>query len=415
MSIPTLLKYLLGDRHAILTVASTRGVLALGLLFVLSAGLAREYDGEDLLSEPWHLLLPLAASVVSSFVLFLVIWCVAWLRSVRDLPFLSSYLTFLGLYWMMAPMAWAYAVPYERFLSAGNATRMNLLTLAAVSLWRVLLMSRVIAVLLMVVMLFASAVTIALLNYTPLPVISIMGGVRLTESERVIAEIAFMLQILTPLALPVWLIAGLIALFSSPQWQRQFGVDTPNGRVTGPLWCVSVIALCIWAPILPATQREQQMRRLVERQLRGGQIREALEEMSRHPAGDFPPHWDPPPKPGYGEKTPTISQVIEQLKAGGAAPHVRALFIEKLRRQMESDLAPLFWVKPDLPMYLQLLARLPEGPELLRPHRERLKDILRFNDELSEEHRAAAKALLQIAEQEAESPASSHRPISLVD
>jgi len=30
---------------------------------------AREYDGEDLLHEPWHLLLPLVASLATSFIL----------------------------------------------------------------------------------------------------------------------------------------------------------------------------------------------------------------------------------------------------------------------------------------------------------------------------------------------------------
>src|SRR5437763_4576239 len=70
MGIGTLLRYLIGDRRAILEIAGNRHALWVGLLFVLSAGFAREYDGEDLLHEPWHLFIPLAASLVASLLLY---------------------------------------------------------------------------------------------------------------------------------------------------------------------------------------------------------------------------------------------------------------------------------------------------------------------------------------------------------
>ena len=56
--------------------------------------------------------------------------------------------SFLGLFWMTAPLAWAYAVPYERLLSPWQATAFNLATLALVALWRVVLMVRVVKVVL---------------------------------------------------------------------------------------------------------------------------------------------------------------------------------------------------------------------------------------------------------------------------
>src|SRR4051794_11153260 len=116
MSIGTLLRYLIGDREAILAIAGTRHSLWIGFLFVLSAGLAREYDGEDLLHEPWHALIPLAASLASSLGLFTLAYGQAVCKgeSWREAP--GRYLSFLGLFWMTAPLAWLYAVPYERFL-----------------------------------------------------------------------------------------------------------------------------------------------------------------------------------------------------------------------------------------------------------------------------------------------------------
>ena len=43
------------------------------MLFVISAGFAREYDGEDLLHQPWHVLLPLVTSLITSLLLFVLL------------------------------------------------------------------------------------------------------------------------------------------------------------------------------------------------------------------------------------------------------------------------------------------------------------------------------------------------------
>lgn len=51
----TLLECLLGRRSAILELASAPGTFSAGLLLLLSAGLAREYDGVFLPFEPWRL------------------------------------------------------------------------------------------------------------------------------------------------------------------------------------------------------------------------------------------------------------------------------------------------------------------------------------------------------------------------
>src|SRR2546430_1265141 len=102
MRISTLLRYLFCSRQAILQIAGDRWALFLGFLFVLSAGLAREYDGHDLLHEPWHLALPLAASLVASFVLFCVTYGLAKWKGAPGPPFLTAYRMFLGLFWLTA-------------------------------------------------------------------------------------------------------------------------------------------------------------------------------------------------------------------------------------------------------------------------------------------------------------------------
>src|SRR5262245_45792999 len=226
VGIRTLVRYLLGDQEAIRTLASTRHTLWLGLLFVLSAGFAREYDGADLLHEPGHLFLPLGASLLSSLVLFSLLYspAVKWGEPARAFP--SRYVSFLGLFWMTAPLAWLYAIPYERFLDPLDAVRMNLLTLGVVSLWRVALMIRVTRILFdykseeafFLVLLFADAVALALLWFSPVPVIEIMGGIR-SEREQIIQSSAGLVLLGGGCALPFLLLSKILVLVSArPTW-----------------------------------------------------------------------------------------------------------------------------------------------------------------------------------------------------
>ena len=104
----------------------------------------------------------------------------------------------LAVFWMTAPLAWLYALPVETYLDAADSVRANLSLLALVSLWRVLLISRCASVLfgssflsaIFLVMLFADTLALVILFLTPLPVFNIMGGIPLTESERVIRGVA---------------------------------------------------------------------------------------------------------------------------------------------------------------------------------------------------------------------------------
>ncbi|MFI5402219.1 MAG: hypothetical protein ACHQ1G_04720, partial [Planctomycetota bacterium] len=147
----TLIRYLLGRRQAILDLAASRRTLATGFVLVLTAGIAREYDGGN---AWWHVLVPAAVSYVASYVLFVIAFHGLERAASRSAelrasvpPMLPAFRVFLSLFWMTAPMAWLYAVPYERFLSPADAMAANLLTLGLVSVWRVALMVRVLVVL----------------------------------------------------------------------------------------------------------------------------------------------------------------------------------------------------------------------------------------------------------------------------
>ena len=381
MSLRTLLTFLVGRRDAILTIASTPARLWLGLLFVLSAGFAREYDGRDLLAEPWHLLVPVAASLGTSFLLFAMVYRVAAARGAKPPRFLSAYRSFLALYWMTAPLAWLYAIPVERFLSAGDAMRANLWLLAIVALWRMALMVRVVSVMFEAsvlaafwpVLLFADSVVAIVLFATPIPVFNIMGGVRLSEREEIILTTALFAQVISILTWPIWALGTAIEALRGQKWRYVLTELTPQGRVRSSLWALAACAILVWLPILRWTQPEQQLRHRVETEFAERRIEDAIGLMRAHGRDEFPPHWDPPPNVGYGEEGPVpLLDVLELVTADPTTPMwVQEAYAAKLTNQLSG----WSWFdrhRHDLQRLLEILKRMPDGREILATEADQL-------------------------------------------
>lgn len=406
MRMSTLPRYLLGSRSAILEVASTRASLVIGMLLVISAGLAREYDGEDLLHEPWHILRPLAASLVSGSMLFAIVALAALVvrgRKGTGTPPSpgGAYLSFMGLFWMTAPLAWLYAIPYERMLSPVEAVEVNLWTLALVALWRVLLMSRVVSVIYGIgfvpafffVMLFADIVTIAAVSLAPAPIIDVMGGIRHSARDQLVADTTFAVQIYSVLLLPVWIIGSLVALCRiKPRFPvLPESAALPRSRA---LLIFSLGSILAFTPLLIIAQPEQIRRRTAERMLLSGRVAEGLAYMSRFEIDDFPPQWEPPPKLGYGEERPWLGEIREAMWAQRPAPWVGDLYLEKLRtRFMES----LYRYKDDDPLS-EVIARMEENREiyaLSSEHIEGARLLLRDDTTLADVERAALDRILR--------------------
>ncbi len=372
MSVVTVLAYLVGSRAAILRIATTPGATWLGLVFVLSAGFAREYDGEDLLAQPWHVLLPLGVSLVLSSALFCLIMPIARSQGACQGTFWGNYHIFLRLFWMTAPIAWIYAIPVQDLFSAEGATSANLWMLAVVSLWRVVLMARVVSVLFnanlfaafMPVLLFADTLALVALWFAPLPVFAIMGGIRLTDSERVIQGTAFTVGFFGTITWLIWLVGTCVVWgLRKKKWQQQVSPGEPSSTVSGGLWAVAACSVMTWVVILPYTQPKQQLRRRVEVTLRSGQVRDAISLMAEYEPSDFPSHWDPPPRVGYGERTPPLIDVLEAVSRDTTPSWITAIYVDKLTRQSYhyGPLSVLHYLDGDeLDRYLSVLEKLPE-------------------------------------------------------
>ena len=341
ITVKTIVGFMLFRREAILQIASTQSARWLGLVFVLSAGFAREYDGEYLVAEPWHLVLPLAASIVGCIVLMLLLRVVAWFRQVRDVRTIVMFGALLNVYWMMAPMAWLYAIPFERFMDPGWATRSNLTLLGIVSVWRVTLMIRCVTVLYgasllsatMPVMVFCLAMGYAALWLIPSPVFLIMGGIRLTESEDLILGMKMLLMAAGILTSPIWGIGYLIACSIKSPWKWQLLSDGDrNIPVSRMAWMVGLASLVIWAPILPWTQTEQRLRWKAERMLFSGSIEELCKLTREKSERHFPPHWDPPPRLSYGEKRPALLRTSAAIISYDPADWFWQRYVDKIER-----------------------------------------------------------------------------------
>ncbi len=341
INITTLGKYLIGNRDAIHKIAKQPKLLWLGILFVFSAGFAREYDAEDLLREPWYLLIPLVASIASSLLLYAFIFFVFPTTKENKLGDKLSYKSFLTLYWMTAPLAWLYALPVERFLTAGIAVQFNLSLLLIVSLWRVLLISRVISVrcrcpfiaALFIVMLFADGLAVFLLFLTPIPVFNIMGGIHLTVGEHAIQGTAFLVGALGVVTFPLWLSGSIFAWW--PRKRLALSItsteeQTTTQSISKSLWLLGIVSLLVWCFVLPITQPEQHNRRQVELFLKAKQYKEAVTYMSSLKRKDFPPHWSPPPHIGYGERSEVLADIIDATITSKSAPWVQDLYLQKI-------------------------------------------------------------------------------------
>lgn len=343
LSVGTLLRYLAFDRAAIETVARSPWSCAVGALLVIAGGLARHGDASDLFHQPWLVLRPMAASLVVSGSIFLVVHLTTWIRLGRQPgrpPFAAAYRSFLGLFWMTAPMALLYAIPFERLFEAYGATAANIVVLLIVSIWRVALMARVVSVryqfhpfcALCLVMAVADIAAIVGLSHAPVPVMTFMGGMQPSASDALIAETAMGVMFLAMLSLPIWIVGVFgILICSSPSWPT-FPEPTTTDASAPPTLGLRVLVaalLLAWVPLLPITQPPRIRAWHVDRWLRAGEIELALAELSSFDRGDFPSDWLPPPRISRRERQPPIADVLRAIDQESTPPWVIRHFVDE--------------------------------------------------------------------------------------
>jgi hypothetical protein len=345
VTLGTWLRFLFGSRDAILRIAHSPQALWLGLLFVLSTGFAREYDGADLRSEPWHLAIPLVASLATSLILWALVYVAASGHGVEQ-RFWTGYRTLLTFYWMTAPLAWIYAIPVERYLPPGDATATNFYFLALVSLWRVLLITRALSIWLsanffamfFLVALFADTVAGILAFASPMPIFDVMGGIRHSQVDNVVLGALMNMRVFGVISWPVWLIGAIAVLTMKSPWSLSDD-RTHSHRVTASLWAFASLLLVAGGAILPFGQAQQQHASEAAKLLRANELATAVKYLSALDRTELPPIWDPPPRTGYGESQPPVLDVLDEIAQRDGPGWLANTYVEKL----SIDPSSRFW------------------------------------------------------------------------
>jgi hypothetical protein len=393
-------KYLLGQSEAIYRVAASRAALWTGIALVLLTSVARNYDQTHLLENPFLWIFgSLLFSLVSGSWLYAVVYA-GFARREMSAPGDArpaeggGWLSFMGLFWMTAPIAWLYAIPVERFLDSIAATRANVALLALVSLWRVLLMARVIQVTTkapflhaLMWMMFAASVEVLVVFFFGAgfskALIASMGGMRNSPEEEIMLETmgAAMFGAL-------WLapISFVVALVWRPKHLLQ---SLPLSAKESVRWPALAVAAGLWIAIAFVPQRELANTMRFERLLAAGRAREALDVLASRKPEDFAPARTLPPKPFERSLFTELPEVFGAIQVSDP-PWVRELMLSRLDvmvshagpgwrrgvdttqprdKQVDLVLSGLSWHGPDADGLVKLLSglqRLPDGDAWLK-------------------------------------------------
>ena len=305
-------------------------------------------------------------------------------------------------------MALLYGIPFERMFDPAGATQANLWLLGFVAAWRVLLMIRCTQVLcgtsvlcaILPVMLFSDVLALLALNLVPGPIFMIMGGVRLSESESLILSLRIWLGLLGFFTMAVWVIGYLVVLCNkmpvkfyraNQNWSRV------NPRVAGALWLVAAVSILMWFPMLPGTQAEQSLQYQAESLIEQGDFVALGNLTSENPANRFPPHWDPPPRVGYGERKPEPLDVLAGLLANETDSWLIELYSKKLAFRLGLR-PPGTMPDEEFEKLVDVLEQLPDGKQIT----ERIYSQQWFGEDadISAERRALIERLRVLADVE---------------
>jgi hypothetical protein len=244
----------------------------------------------------------------------------------------------MGLFWMTSPIAWLYAIPVERFCDALTAAKLNLTLLGVVSLWRVLLMARVIQHLTRARFPAALAwVTFAaLLEVLGLyffgggfakAIVAGMGGMRNSPAEDLMLHTMGTVFVVAFWTTP-WAFVFAVGLL---RWESSDPLPRPG---SGP-WPGRglLLATLFWMGVAVYPQCELARNYRVEKLLAADKPLEALNYLSAHGRKDFAPARVLPPKPfeySVFRELPACFGVVQPTHAGW----VRQFLVERLNEMI---------------------------------------------------------------------------------
>jgi hypothetical protein len=278
----------------------------------------------------------------------------------------------MTLFWMTAPSAWLYAIPVERFLDSYHAALANIALLGIVSLWRVLLMSRIMSVLVEIhliralgwVLIAASLEVIVVLFFGAFfsgafgrSILKGMAGMRNSPEESLITSV---LGAAWAWSWAVLLVCVLLLASRRLRIEIQPLPKLSRGKMP---WFSLLTLLLLWA--LAAVQPQKEQHRfathaaLVEKR----DYNSALSYLAKHKQSDFPPGRRLEPNPYEYTTWKALPPTIAQLTPA-TAPWIRQVYLHHLAATF-SHFYPGYESLTNVAAMWSAIERLPEGREWL--------------------------------------------------
>jgi hypothetical protein len=384
VSLTTILRYQFGNRTAIRAVATDSSAFMIGIALVLMTAIARNYDQTYFGESAWWLFGPLVFSFFSGTFLYCVLrWLFLKRHEDTNAPAgdENQWWAFMGLFWMTAPIAWLYAIPVERMFDSYRATQLNIALLAIVSLWRVLLMSRVISVLQEVRFVRAlgwvavpaciEVVLVVFIGGIFSPtfgrrVMSAMGGLRHAPEESLLLS-----AVSTAGATAFWgllALAILLRIFSFNSLTQPFPRQAP-GRLP---WIGLVVLSAFWCAVAVQPQKEQRRFARHDAMIEAGQYREAINFLASEGRNAFPPGRRLEPNPYEYRVYDELPGTIAALQPSDPK-WIREMYFDYAARLLENYFLRLKSTNAAV-MFIGM-ARLPEGRAWVERNRTNLRKV----------------------------------------
>lgn len=338
MTTTAILRYQFGDAESIRQIAVSRASFWIGAALALITAIPRNYDQFHISEQTWKWILgPLGFSLISGSWIYLVayrdasVWGIKQAGLKRTGP-LNDWMSFMGLFWMTAPIAWIYALPVERAFDSIAAAKANLTLLGVVSVWRVWLMTRAIRVAcnmdarkvfccvycavsaeVFMVAFFGGAFAKSLMAG--------MGGMRNSPEETILLDGIGAAMFVSFWTFPIAFVAMLA-------WGRK-GPATPlPERIAGKFPAAPIsIAAAAWVAVAIAPQLQAARNARLDALVENGEFAKAVAFMSEHQPGDFAPARQLPPR-AYErtvyQQLPAMLQATDSATAPWIQDHLTA-------------------------------------------------------------------------------------------
>jgi hypothetical protein len=368
----TVFRFFFGNPGAIREIAANWAGLWTGIVLVLLTGIARNYDQTFFLETPMWLIGPLAFSLCSGSFLYLIL-VRGFARRHFPEGIQKQWPTFMALFWMTAPVAWLYAIPVERFLDPYRAAEANIGLLAIVSLWRVLLMSRVLSVLFEIHFCRALGWVLVAASFEVIVVIFLgaffggslsrsilagMSGMRNAPEENLLSSVLG--------AVWEWSWAVLVVCLFALAVLRFQGTIQPLPKLApGKMpWVQLAILAVVWAGIAIEPQKEQQHFISHASLMDKKAYSEALAYLGKHQASDFPPSRRLEPNPYEYRVWQDLPPTIALLKPD-TAPWIRNVYLNHVNATL-THYSTQYDSVTNVAAMLSAIEQLPEGREWFR-------------------------------------------------